>query len=163
MSRTPIISASFLNHPHLMCKNIEHPYLRAIFELRPHEGDHFCPPKVNIQYFINSKGQYWILHKFQRSILNTSQISRFNIQYFSNSKSQYSILLRFQRSILNTSQIPRINIHYFSNSKDQHSILYKFQGSIFNTSQIPRVNIQNLTNSQLLLVLIYIKACVRFF
>ena len=89
-----------------------------------------------------TEGQYLILHKFQGPIFNTSQIPRVNIQYFSNSKGQYSI---------------------FSNSKGQYSILYKFQGSIFNTSQIPRVNIQNLTNSQLLLFLIYIKACVHFF
>ena len=85
----------------------------GVFKLRPYEGDHFCPPKVNIQYFINSKGQYWILHKFQRSILNTSQISRVNIQYFSNSKGQYSILHKLKESIFNTSQIPRVNIEYF--------------------------------------------------
>ena len=146
MSRTPIISASFLNHPHLMCKNIEHPYLRAIFELRPHEGDHFCPPKVNIQYFINSEGQYLILHKFPGPIFNTSQIPRVNIQYFSNSKGQYSIfsnskgqysiLHKLQESIFNTSLIPRINIQYFINFKSQYSILHKFQGSIFKTSLI---------------------------
>ena len=74
MPISPIISAIFLKRPYFRERNIEHPYLRAIFKLMPHEVFRSYSQRVNIQYLTNPKGQYSILHKFWQVLLDFCQL-----------------------------------------------------------------------------------------